>query len=327
MSALRPLWSVALAVALPACLEPPEEAVPLERAVGPAGFDIADAPLLETAGLPGVDPAAFTRSVVRLAGYADHRALTYWNVDGANSELIAPVYVLEDASGAVVGPPIVDAAPGEGGYTPWWRKVVVRVTADYAGEAIWSRDAVDAAVQAGLLLEPQPTTQIWSAPVALEGTVVPLDDTGTKTATATPIWYRGHRAHWIRFSAGVELDLAARKMPVFPVYILQRIDEAAPIYEFLSGVDVDGDDRLVSSNNIFAADIGRARYSPLWEAKLVRVGRDYASIDTASVAVGLSAERDFLDGAEQVISELVVAPPQPLGLLVNCPIQPAEGGL
>jgi hypothetical protein len=311
---------------LAACLGPPDEAVPLSRRLGPVGFDIADAPLLEDAGLTGVDPAAFTKTVVRLRGYADHRPLNYWNVDGANSDLIAPAYFVVGADGAQVGRPIIDVAPGEAGYTPWWRKTVVRVTEKYAGEAIWSRDAVEAAVQAGLLLEPQPTAEILSAPVTLQGTTVPLND-ANDTATAGTIWYRGYRTHWVVFSGGIELELTARKMPVYPVYLLQRIDEAAPLYEFLSGVDMDGDDLLVNSNNIFAADLGKARYSPLWSAKLVRVRREYPSIDTASVAVGLSAERDFLDGSDNVISDLVVGSPQELGLLVNCPIQPAEGGL
>lgn len=309
------------------CLEAPDESVPLSRFVGPAGFDIADAPLLEAAGAPGVDPAAFTSAVARLRGFADHRALTYWNADGANSDLLAPAYFVEDAGGAKVGNPIIDAAPGEGGYTPWWRKVVVKTTDRYAGEVIWSRDALEAAVQAGLLSEPVATTEIVSAPVALEGTEVTLDDAGAETARATPIWYRGHRAHWIRFSSSIELPVEVRKMPVYPVYILQRIDEAAPLYEFLSGVDVDGDDRLDNSNNIFAGDVGQDRYSPLWEAKLVRVKRGFPSIDTSSAAVGLSAEADFIDADGAVSSDLVVGEPQPLGLLVNCPIQPAGGGL
>jgi hypothetical protein len=315
-------FGLLLSCALAGCLGPADEETPLSERFGPANLDLTTVPTLEESQLPNVDRTLFSKHLVKLRGYADGEAVWYWNIDGANATFVAPVYLLVDAEGQRLGKPIVDSVPGDAGYTPWWRATTVRVTDKYQGEAIWSRAGIDAAVKAGLVLPPQPTTRIVNCPMVWGDELEQIPD--PDAFEITEIWYRGRLAHWITLPGDFDLELTARKMPIFPVYVLQRINEAAPIYEFFTKIDVNGDNQLNDSNNIFSAGLGGARYSPLWEAHLVRVSADYPSIDTSTIgAVPLRAESDLFNAGEP-IAPYVLTPTQPLGLLVNCPIVPKE---
>jgi len=322
----RPLLTTVglLCLACLGCLEAPEEEVPLEDLLGAPGTRIEDAPLLETAGLPNVDPSQFATSLAYLRGYADGEAVRYWNIDGANARFIAPLYQVQDERGEPVGRPIIDAVPGDSGYSPWWRVHIVRTTDAYAGEVPQSREAIDAAVKAGLLLEPQATSKIVNCPMVWLSQFT--QSPGSPTIEATTVWYRGYQAHWLVFPGEFLVEPTRRTMPIFPVYLLQRIDEGAPLYEFATGVDIDGDAVLDNSNNIFASGLGGARYSPLWEAHIVRVSADYPSIDTSSTAdlSALRSELDLFNADGSGKLPYVLTASSSLGLLVNCPILPTE---
>jgi hypothetical protein len=316
-----------------ACLGPLVDDAP------PASSSFAD-PALTPATAPHVedDPAnaprlaSFASRVQYLRGFAAGQPVRYWNVDGAGSSLIAPLFVLEDAAGNVIGWPIIDVLPGEPGYTPWWRRVVVRVTAAYAGEHIWSRAAIEEGVAKGLLEAPRATTTVIDCPVVRRGTPIPVSAApGARTASTTPAWYRDRRVDLVAFSDTIDVPLESRRMPTFPVYILQRIDSGQPLHEAVTGVDVTGDGRLDASNNVFADRLGGARYSPLWQPHLVRVAADVASIDTARSATvaELAREADlarFVDGAPTPADGRTLTITD-LGGLVNCPIQRREGAL
>lgn len=306
------------------CLEPPEEEIPLSAIFAPPGttIDSADVEDIEQVAPVGFDPAALTRNVAYLRGYADGEPVWYWNVDGANADFIAPVYEVRKPDGALVGRPIIEALPGQPGYTPWWRVYVSETTDAYADEVIWSREALDAAVAEGLLTAPTPTRDVVNAPVAARGTTA---EAGTEPPlVASTVWYQQRRAHWLRFPGAYQTaDSTTRKMPIFPVYVLQRIDEAGALYEFLTQVDIDGDNALDNSNNVFAAGPGNPRYSPLWAAYLVRVSSDYPSIDTTdtATAVGITSEAQLIDRADPAHMRYVVSSSVALLPLVNCPIQ------
>ena len=107
----------ALALALAsatACLDAPDEEIPLANQVGPAGFDIAAATPLSRAGLDNYDPSLATTSVTRLQGFADGRGVNYWNVDGELSTIIAPFYEVLDTNGERAHPVVIDVVPGRG---------------------------------------------------------------------------------------------------------------------------------------------------------------------------------------------------------------------
>lgn len=324
---------LALALASTACLEPlVDDALPTSSAFADPSLTPATAPHVEDDPATAPRLSAFASRVHYLRGFADGQPVWYWNVDGANSSLIAPLFVLEDAAGNVLGRPIIDVLPGEPGYTPWWRRVVVRVTAAYGGEHIWSRAAIEEGVAKGLLEAPRATTTVIDCPVVRRGTTIPVSAMpGARTASTTPAWYRNQRVELVAFTETIDVPLESRRMPAFPVYILQRIDAGQPLYEAVTGVDVTGDGRLDASNNVFADRLGGSRYSPLWQPYLARVAADVASIDTARSATVAELVREvdlarFVDGAPTPADGRTLSITD-LGGLVNCPIQRREGAL
>ncbi len=322
-----------LALVSTACLEPlVDDALPASSTFADPTLTAATAPHVEDDPATAPRLSSFASRVQYLQGFADGQPVRYWNVDGANSSLIAPLFVLEDAAGNALGRPIIDVLPGEPGYTPWWRRVVVRVTAAYAGEHIWSRAAIDEGVAKGLLEPPRATTAVVDCPVARRGTTIPVAARpGARTASTTPAWYRNQRVDLVAFGDPIDVPVESLRMPIFPVYVLQRIDAGQPLYEAVTGVDVTGDGRLDASNNVFAGRLGGARYSPLWGPRLVRVAADVASIDTARSATVAELVREadlvrVVDGAP-VPADARTLSITDLGGLVNCPIQRREGSL
>lgn len=312
-----------------ACLEPlVDDAIEPARIFGDRTIEPAAAVHVEEDPTYKARASAFATSVAYLRGFADGAEIRYWNVDGPNATFVAPIYELVGPDGNMIGRRIIDVLPGDTGYSPWWRRVVVRTTASYQDERIWSREAIDLGVRMGILEAPEETDEVINCPVALRGTKIPVGP-GEPASTVWG-WYRNRRVDYIDFSQRFTLPAGTREMPAFPVYVLQRIHQGTPLYEFLTGVDLTGDGDLDDTNNIFASNLGGPRYSPLWYVTIVRTTADYVSIDnTRTGTVGLSAESDFLDASGAVTSPDVLADritPLPT-FLVNCPIQRVEGEL
>lgn len=320
-------FSFAAAAAIPAigCLDPADETIDLSRRFGPAGVAPADAPHVEDDALLADNVDNFATKVSYLNGYSQGEPVNFWRIDGPNPSFIAPMYQVVGADGPI-GRPIIDVLPGETGYTPWWREIHVRTTAKYAGEKIWSRDAIDAGISAGILEAPVEQAIVKNCPVILRGARIPVDV--DQTVEPTWGWYRNQRVSWVDFTDRIPLEVGLRAMPSFPVYVLQRIDSADPLYEFQTRNDLNHDGDLDDSNNIFGKKPGQEGYSPLWYTDYVRVVADYPSIDTGDT-VGLTAENQFLDPAGVIISPLVVRNgiTEARDVLVNCPIQRVKGGL
>lgn len=315
---------------LTACLEPPEDDdIPLSSFFGDPDADPAMMPHVEDVPALASNVAQFATQVAYLRGYADGDPIWYWNVDGPNAPFIAPLYQVIGPNGEQIGRTIIDVIPGQAGYTPWWRIFEVYTTPEYDGERIWSREAIDAGIKAGILREPVPTDAVANCPVILRDTPIQVSQNPDEFAGTEWVWYRNQRVDWVVFTDFIRWPAARRDMPVYPVYILQRIDEGAPLYEFVTGVDITGDRRLNDSNNIFAAGLDGDRYSPLWYVAFVRVEEDYLSIDTSSTGVGLSAEDQFYDPESKTVISSQVIPPvvEQEEVLVNCPIQRVKGSL
>jgi hypothetical protein len=274
--------------------------------------------------------ALFPGSIPRLQGWANGVRIHYWNVPGPNPDVIVPFYVLTSRTGQAVDPrPIIDALPGDAGYSPWWRKTLIYTTDKYAGQLIRSRDAIDLGVQLGIL-EPNgvATSSVVDCPVVLRDTP-PLDLGGGLTKSATTVWYRNHKVHWMRFGDDnvITLDSHVRNMPKAPVYIFQRINQGAPLYEYKTGVDLNGDGILDDSNNVFA-DNFPVGASPLWYVSLVRTSSSYVSIDDGDhTHVDISSAQDIWDDTTMTITrpDLVKSVTESPTALVNCPLQYHEG--
>lgn len=320
-TALAPL----LAWGLIGCLEPlVDDGIDPTRVFGDPTLELEQIPHVEAAPDHNQRSAHFATETAYIRGYADGRRVWYWNVPGPNVDFIVPMYILVDRSGNETGRWIFDALPGDGGYSPWWRKFIVRVTERYDGEKIWSRAAIDLGVELGLLEPPEATPYVYDFPIVSRFTKTATED-GVFVGTSTA-WYRNQRVSFIEFTEAKNVAVGVTEFPKYPVYVLQRINEAAPIYEYATGVDLDGDGRLINSNNIFAGDVDAMRYSPLWYAALVRVPADYVSVETTN-EVSWTSEASLYEDAERTrpLPGVTVTPDRES--LVNCPIQRTKGSL
>lgn len=323
---MRTFFSIPLTAAIiisttNGCLEPPqEEAIPLESLIG----DPTQAPSVTTLPDYATRLPEFTQQIDYLRGFAEGRAIWYWNVDGTNSRLIAPTFDIVGSDDALQFR-VIDVIPGDPGYTPWWRIVRYRVTDRWNGEVFTSRAAIDAAAQAGLLEGPEETDEILNAPVSIS--IVAANDGDQVVNRAKAVWYRGLRTYWVPFSQTIRVPTGVQQMNMLPVYIFRRIQEATPLYEFGSGIDLNGDEVLDDSNNVFAADVDNEDYTPLWFISYVRTVAAYESIDSGPPRrVGLSSEADFYDrSAGQILSPSVLSVENDRLKLINCPIQTTRG--
>lgn len=343
------IWILPL-VLLGACLEAdPDDVVDPSSRFGDPSLSGPEAALhIESEAAQALDPTRtrkldlFPGRVAYLRGFAEGQPIRYFNVEGPNADFIAPMYEVIGPDDKRIGRRIIDVIPGDTGYTPWWRLTKVRTTAKFdaldpmARPRIWSRDAIDAGLTLGYLQAPEPTTQVYDCPVLKAGTKIRVDDGPDDLVGTDWVWYRNLHVDWACFSGTKEVPTDRRQMPVYPVHVLQRIDEPLPIYELAIGADLDGDGLLVNSNNIFPNTVGGERYSPFWFVALVRTEANYISIDTSSTAVGLSAEDQFLrldaedpdDLAKAtVISSQVKSVEAFPDQWVNCPLQTTRGAL
>lgn len=328
----RALW-VALALLATGCLDPlVGDAVERESLLLPAGTPV---PALETdAALAahvdandGVD-----RLVPRLSAFAYGERVWYWTFGPAPVEPL-PIYYLvgDDGAGGEMRlghPGIVDALPGDAGYSPFWRVFHVRTTAIYAGEVISSVAALQEARAAGLVEPARATGGYVNCPIVHAD--VRLETGGGAEPKAPDVLYcDGHAASVFGFGPVLSLD-AYGLVPVAPVYVLRR-EGGEPLSEPLRGVDMTGDGDTLDSNNVFAVARDEAGYTPLWQVVEVVVPADTGSIDTAQdeTVADFRAASDLFrktDGAPEPVAGHVVAV-HDAGLLLNCPIQATDGGL
>jgi hypothetical protein len=138
--------------------------------------------------------------VTRSTGKAAGATVQYWNfgsalvVDGIIAS--APVYILanDDGTGNLTPrtdhPWLIDSIPGDPRYSAFRRIIYVPVTASYAGEKLTSIDALNEAIELGLVGEPKPAGTWRNMPVVLPGTKLDLGTTVTPMES-TKVYGRG----------------------------------------------------------------------------------------------------------------------------------------
>jgi hypothetical protein len=175
-------------------------------------------------------------------------------------------------------PEIVDFAPGDRGYSPFWSVWHVQVTASYAGELITSVTALDEALRLGLVEAPVAQAAGVNFPVAtndvrLELPAAPPADSDDR------FYYRGYAMTY--FELGPVM-LAPDKVTVLPLsrYILHREGEE-PLDEGIRGVDIDGDGDIRDSNDILAGVTGDQSTTSAYRTVTVAVAKAVSSIDTS----------------------------------------------
>lgn len=242
-------------------------------------------------------------------GYADGSVARYWDF-GVSASLPTPIWVLrrcgemgvplEGTEGLVDHPPLIDTIPGDLGYTAFWWIWNVCVTPAYAGERIPSLEALDDALDLGLVLDPAPTTLWFNAPIALDSAEL---DVGDGVASVSPVYYRGYLVGAAPLGGlGVARELPrSRLVPVGVVYLLEKKE------------DKDFSEMVFGATPALDAD----EYTPLVEIVHVVVEEWYApgTVRDAASLVGL------VGGAYEPIHPDVVSV-DVTGELRNLEIQP-----
>jgi hypothetical protein len=311
----------ALAVlACAACLDPLVDDVVVARdLILPAG-----------AALPAIaDDPALARQIDEHDGVGAHvplfdafaagRAARYRDLGPAPS-FAAPIFVLlrRNEAGELVAsehPPIVDAIPGDPGYSPFRILFAVELTPRHAGEVFPSLAALQQGIDEGLALSPMRQPVNLNAPVVAAG--VTVETRGEVFPVARGAFhYRGRRGEHLDLGRTALPNAAA--VPTVDLYVLRR-EGGEPLREPSRNVDMTGDGDLDDTNDVLALPGDDPGFSPRCREVLVTVAASTRSIDGTGDggAEIIAADQLFLDGRPR--SPPVVAA-TPTGRTFNCPV-------
>jgi hypothetical protein len=188
----------------------------------------------------GLDDRALAQAkglIARGTGASAGSAVHYWSF-GAATQVPSPLYqfVMETAAGRqpIDHPPLVDAVPGDPGYSALHTLAEVVVTAKYAGERITSSAALSDAIELGLVRDPEPTGAFVTSPIVLPGTTLEVGG----DAPAQPILVYGHGYAVAMFQLGGDRGLQPDRVfePTAQVSFLraavaESVDRSRPIFQ------------------------------------------------------------------------------------------------
>ena len=294
--------SVLLPLALAACAADDATLLPASEAdgeldapstaVAPLDPDRASSPVIDrfsaeagmlqvrdaSNGLPGpgetVDfdqPPFITRGLGPLG-----QSVRYYNFDVQPTEP-APIYVLFRAgeNAPVEGQlNIVDAIPGEPGYSDFWRVTRVTVPADYVVNSVTSLEQIRA-----LYLDVEVGDMLVNCPVVPDGSTARLR-LGSGEAGLTRGWYRGQVVHYFGFT---EHPLRGSVVPVAPIYVTFNVNPDQQGGGPASGFRTE--EGSAQTHNVVAALPGDDGYSPLWSVNPYDNG-DFAAVMDLGSALG-----------------------------------------
>lgn len=213
-----------------------------------------------TNGLPApnapidMDTGPFVTS--GLGPHGEH--IKYYNFD-VQPTGPAPIFVLfRDGESSPVANQlnIVDAIPGQAGYSDFWQVIKVTVPKNYVANTVTSLDEIRAN---GFRVEP--TTSIVNCPIVPEGSIARLSISGAEQ-TLTHGWYRGGVVAYFNFNE-VSLNTTTEgKVPVASIFVAFTINPDQPNGGPASGFKTEAGSQ--QTHNVVASLPGQAGYTPLW---------------------------------------------------------------
>jgi hypothetical protein len=325
----RPAAVAAAAVMLaPACLDAQVSDAPgMTGVLLPPGSDVPSAH----------DDAAIERQIDQndrvagevplVHGFAGGQAIAYWDL-GPAPDFAAPIFELvEEAPDGelrpIDHPTIVDAIPGDAGYSPFWAVLAVKVTDAYDGELLTSFAAVQEAERVGLVETPVLQRVAINCPVVARGTTLEVGGGEQPIAPAARFFWKGMSVDYYDFGPFALEDNA--DLPPRARYVLRR-EGGEPLSEVARGVDMTGDGDLNDTNDVFAERAGDDGFSPLCRTVDVVVAATTGSIDDSGdeTVADIRAASDLFD--PDVVEGTVVAVSE-TDELRNCPQQRQVGAL
>lgn len=222
--------------------------------------------------------------------YLDGEPVSYWDF-GQATGAASPVWIfrrwdgVDGGTGEPIGHlPLVDTAPGDDGYGPLRAVYLVFVTARYQGEVIPSYEALEDAIELGLVHEPVASGEIVAWPMTRAGAELELPN--GDMARPDEVLYRGHRMPCFKLEEYVPplgpLMLRFGKASAASGYGLRRQNQTQALDESAFGHDLNNDGDDLDSNLIFTTGPDGKGYTGLVEIVDVVVAADYAFGDVTS---------------------------------------------
>lgn len=214
-------------------------------------------------------------------GYFGKELAHYWDF-GVTVAGAKPVWIFrqrgEDGKPIDFGHyDLIDSIPGDTGYTPFRMVYTVYITSKYHGEKITSPQALEDALELGLLEEPQWKDTYADWPVTLSNTELEVGP-DEQNQHPRPAYYRGKVASHFKFDeARGPLVFSVEKGPIPTpnLYQLRRQDEAKALDESVWKMDLTADGDQVDSNAVFSVKAGDAANTSLWKQFDVVVPSNY----------------------------------------------------
>jgi hypothetical protein len=209
-----------------------------------------------TNGLPAAN-AAINMDVAPFItkGLARTGALTeYYNFDVQPSTPI-DIYVFFKGGGAAVTGQnnVINAIPGDAGYSDFWLVNKVTVPDDYVPNSLTSREEI---LASGYAI--QRTNMIVNCPV------VPFGSTASKkfgggSQALTLGWYKGKAVAYFDFEEKALTATGTGEVPVSPIYVMFNDNAAGPESGFKTETGT------AQTHNVIATVPADGGYSPLWK--------------------------------------------------------------
>jgi hypothetical protein len=252
--------------------------------------------------LPGPNqPVNFDEGPFITHGFGPHgEHVTYYNFD-IQPLTPAPWYVLirQGESAPVKDQyPIIDALPGDSGYSDFHVVINVTVPASYKANTVTSAAAVR---QAGYAT--QKTTTILNTPIVPEGSTAHLRLSGA-SATLNTGWFDGQT---VRFFTFTERPLMGALVPVSPIFVTFNknpgTDGGGP------GSGFKTEPGTLQTHNVVATLPSDAGYSPLWQVSVY----DDANFDAVHDLTSVQQARILAPNVAAVNCPIVAE--QPMGAM------------
>lgn len=152
---------------------------------------------------------------------------------------------------------IVDAIPGQAGYSDFWQVMKVTVPASYVANTVTSVDEIRTRNY-----PVEPTTMIVNCPIVPEGSVARL---GGGASGLTHGWYRGQVVAYFNFDEAPITTTAQGTVPLASIFVSFTINPDQPAGGPASGFKTEpGSDQ---THNVAASLPGQPGYTPLWSVR------------------------------------------------------------
>lgn len=267
----RPFVALLTVAALAACgdssdMMMPDTPMPLDPATAPRvqvdRFSDSFAHLFQRSGNASL-PAAGAAIDMDQAPFItqglgpDGQVVRYYNFD-VLSTTPAPIWVLfrEGSSMPVDGQlNIIDAIPGDPGYSDFWQVNKVTVPADYVANTVTSlQDVLDG----GYAIEP--TQMIVNCPVVPEGSTA---SEGPGAAGLTQGWYKDQAVFYFNFNEAPLTATVEGLVPTSDIFVSFNVNPDQDGGGPGSGFKAQGASE--QTHNVVETVPGDAAYSPLWD--------------------------------------------------------------